>query len=763
MSEEFSVVGKRLPRPEAVEKSTGAARYTVDLRLPGMLIGKVLRSPYPHAKIVGIDKSKAEKLPGVEAVLTFEDVPKRKYNMAMDDLLIRDREARAKRVKDDQYVLTDKARYVGDPVAAIAAINESIAEEALGLIEVAYERLQAVFDPVEAMKPGAPGIHDYPEGNHIWRHPFPTPEGDVEKGFQEADHIIEETFRTSRQKHCVLEPVTCVANFEPNGKLTIWSPGQNAYPERRKIAEIFDIPEGMIRWISPHIGGAFGSGTSLRAEPICIALSMKTGRPVKLEFTREEQFMGTETRHPFTHSVKMGVKRDGSITALQVSFTMDAGAYFSHSGEVAGASLGHTMALYRSPSTAGWGDIVYTNLPVSGAFRGFGNPQGMWAMEQAVDMAAEKIGMDPMAFRLKNHMRTGDRTWIASIPIENSEMGKCIELGAERIGWKDKRGRKQTGVKRRGVGMAIMMHSSGDYPILLEHSNALIKLNEDGSANLVVSPGELGQNIIGALSQIAAEGLGLRYEDIHVVWGDTNATVFDVGSHASRTCYVTGNAVKRAAEEAKGQIIERAAKMMEASAEDLVVKEGRIFVKGSPSRGITVREVAEDTIYNYRGEACQITAKCSFEPGQSPVPEAVFAEVEVDTETGETKLLKMVLAHDIGRSINPMTVEGQLEGGMAQGIGYGLMEDYIVDDTGVLVSDNFTSYKIPSSLDFPESEIILVEQPVASGPFGAKSAGESPVNAIAPAIANAIYDAVGVRIKDQPITPERLLKALKTM
>ena len=216
MSEEFSVVGKRLPRPEAVEKSTGAARYTVDLRLPGMLMGKVLRSPYPHAKIVGIDKSKAEKLPGVEAVLTFEDVPKRKYNMAMDDLLIRDREARAKRVKDDQYVLTDKARYVGDPVAAVAAINESIAEEALGLIEVAYDRLQAVFDPVEAIKPGAPGIHDYPEGNHIWRHPFPTPEGDVEKGFQEADHIIEETFRTSRQKHCVLEPVTCVANFEPN-------------------------------------------------------------------------------------------------------------------------------------------------------------------------------------------------------------------------------------------------------------------------------------------------------------------------------------------------------------------------------------------------------------------------------------------------------------------------------------------------------------------------------------------------------------------
>jgi xanthine dehydrogenase molybdenum-binding subunit len=310
--------------------------------------------------------------------------------------------------------------------------------------------------------------------------------------------------------------------------------------------------------------------------------------------------------------------------------------------------------------------------------------------------------------------------------------------------------------------MAIMMHSSGDYPILLEHSNALIKLNEDGSANLVVSPGELGQNIIGALSQIAAEGIGLRYEDIHVIWGDTDATLFDVGSHASRTCYVTGNAVKRAAGEVKKQIIDRAAGMMEARIEDLEVRGGRVFVKGSPSNGITVREIAQDAIYNYKGGASQIIGKCSFEAGQSPVPEAVFAEVEVDIETGEVGLKKMVLAHDIGRSINPMTVEGQLEGGMAQGIGYGLTEDYIVNsETGVLETNNFISYKIPTALDMPEIEIILVEQPVASGPYGAKSAGESPMNAIAPAIANAIYDAAGVRIKDLPITPEKVLKALK--
>jgi len=307
-----------------------------------------------------------------------------------------------------------------------------------------------------------------------------------------------------------------------------------------------------------------------------------------------------------------------------------------------------------------------------------------------------------------------------------------------------------------------MMHSSGDYPILLEHSNALIRLNEDGSATLVVSPGELGQNIIGTLSQIAAEGLGIRYEDIHVVWGDTDVTVFDVGSHASRTCYVAGNAVKRASEEAKKQIINRAAKLMEAHADDLEIRKGWVYVKGSPSKGITVREVARDAIYNFRDDVSQITGSCSWEAGQSPVPEAVFADVEVDTETGDVKLLKMVLAHDIGRAINPMTVEGQLEGGMVQGIGYGLTEDYIVNgNTGVLATDNFTSYKIPSALDLPEIEVILVEQPVASGPYGAKSAGESPMNAIAPAIANALYDAVGIRVRDLPITPEKVLEALK--
>ncbi len=755
------MVGKRLPRLAAGAMATGAAKYTTDIKLPGMLIGKVLRSPYPHARILKIDKSKAEKLPGVETVISFEDVPKKPFNMSMQDLMSPDPVAAG--LKRDQYIFNDKARYFGDAVVAVAAITESIAEEALELIEVEYEKLPAVFDPVEAMKPGAPAIHDFARDNIVWHQPFPAPIGDVEKGFQEADYIVEETFRTSRQKHCQLEPSACVASFDTNGRLTVWSPGQDAFCDRAKVADIFDIPEGMIRWLTPHVGGAFGNGSSVRAEPICITLAEKTGKPVKLEYTREEEFITTETRHQFIQAVKMGVKKDGTITALQAKLIANAGAYFARSNAVTVVSMGHIVGLYRCLNQAAEANIVYTNVVAAGAFRGYGNPQAMWVLEQLVDMACEKIGMDPLEFRLKNHVRTGD-PGVGGLPIENCALDDCIKAGAERIGWKEKRGRKKEGVvKRRGVGMAIMMHVSGTHPHNLEHSNAFIKLNEDGSANLAVSACDMGQNILGTLAQIAAEELGLSAEDIHIVSGDTDTTMFDAGQHASRSLYVIGNAVQRAAAEAKGQLLERAAKNLEVSADELEVKLGRVYVKAALGKGVSVAEVVRDAIYNYQGECLNISGKCSWEPGQSPQYNAIFTEVEVDAETGEVKLLKLVVVQDSGQVINPTIVEGQLEGGIMQGIGYGLTEDFVINkDTGVLESDNFTTYKIPSALDTPDIEVILVEQPVPSGPFGAKGVGEAGINAVAPAIANAIYDAVGVRIKELPITPEKVLKGLES-
>ncbi len=760
MTKELSVVGKRLPRPDAPAKATGGARYTVDIKLTGMLVGKVLRSPYPHANILKIDKSEAEKLPGVEAVITVEDVPKKRFNSYLSDLLVAD--ATVKGDKQDEHVLSDKARYVGDAIAAVAAVNEEKAEDALKLIKVEYEELPAVFNPVEAMRPEAPKIHDFDEGNVIHKS-YPLYQGDMEKGFQEADYVVEATFQTTKQKHCPMEPSACVASFDASGRVTIWSGCQMPHIGRRKIADIFDIPEGKIRWLTPPASGGFGSASSVRAEPICVALAQKSGKPVKLEYTREEEFVATISRQPVAQAGKIGVKKDGTITALQTKLILNGGAYFSHSRSSAMVSMNMFFALYRCPNIAAEADIVYTNSPVAGEMRGYGNPQAMFVLEQLVDMVAEKLRMDPVEFRLKNYKGVGEPSWMPTIPITSCALEECLELGAEKIGWKEKRARKKEGMVRRGVGVAINAHVSGAAPLLLEHSSVFIKLNEDGSANLVVGVGETGQGILGGLAQIAAEELGLRYEDIHVVAGDTDITMFDVGSHASRSAYVTGNAVLLAAREAKERLLKRAAKMLELSPDELDVRESQVYIKAAPKKGLSVAEIARDAIYNFRQDCLQISGTSSFEPKGSPPPfQAVFAEVEVDTETGEVRVLKIVIAHDIGRAINPATVEGQLEGGVMQGIGYTLIEDFIVDTgTGVTITDNFTTYKIPAALDAPEIEIILVEKPDPTGPFGAKSVGETAMISIAPAIANAIYDAVGVRITELPITPEKVLTALR--
>jgi xanthine dehydrogenase molybdenum-binding subunit len=384
-------------------------------------------------------------------------------------------------------------------------------------------------------------------------------------------------------------------------------------------------------------------------------------------------------------------------------------------------------------------------------------------LEQLIDKAAEKIGIDPIELRLKNVKKAGDPAG-SGLPMETCTLEECMKLGSEKIGWKEKRSKKKAeGAKRHGTGMAIMMDVTGAHPFNTQHRNAYIKLNEDGSANLIVSGADLGQNLIGTMAQIAAETLGVRYEDIHVVTGDTDSTMFDTGQHASGGCYQIGHAVMIAAEEAKKQLVERAAKKLEVAADELEVKERRIYVKSDPRKGMSVGEVAKEAIYNFEGDHLNISAKGSFSPSKNPPPfAAVFAEVEVDTETGEVEVLKITYVNDSGRAINPTTVEGQLEGGIAQSVGYYLTEDYFINrETGVLESDNFNTYKIPSTLDMPETEVILYEEPVPSGPFGAKGVGQCTMIAVTPAIANAIYDAVGVHVTDMPATPERILSALK--
>lgn len=761
MTWECSIVGKRVPRPDAPAKTMGTAEYTADVKLAGMLAGRMLRSPYPHAKIVKIDTTRAKQLPGVKTVITFADLPKVPYNRssmaeAFPPPIL------AMEVQDE-YILSDKARYVGDWIAAVAAVDMYTAERALELIDVEYEVLPAVYDPFEAMKPGAPVIHEGKEDNIAGVLQYPFNCGDVEKGFNEADFIVEGSFSTSIQKMCQLEPDASVAAWDSAGRVTVWSPNENPHLAKRLFAKIFNLPDGKVRWITPAVGGGFGGRLSFGVEMVCAALAKAAGRPVKVECTREEDFMSHDSRTAQYQTMKIGVKKDGSITTIDHRVVSDSGAYYSHSGSTTGVNFIHTLGLMRCPNLFGEAKIVYTNTPVGGGARGYGNPEGAFIFQQLIDEAAEKIGMDPLELRLKNARGVGEPScWVPS-PLESCNLEQCIRLGAERVGWREKRGQKKEGTVRRGLGMSIMTHATGAGGFLLEHSNAVIKLNEDGSANLAVAPCEMGQGILGALSQIAAEALGLRYEDIHIITGDTDTTLFDIGSHASRSVYVIGNAVVAAAQDIKRQVLELAAKKMALQPDELDIKDGRVFAKGDPEKNISVGEIAMDAIYNFELAGKHISAVGTFQSNNwCPNFQAGFAEVEVNTETGVVKVIKYVVAHDIGKAINPLSVEGQLEGGTVQGIGFALYEDFAVDPvTGKTITDSFASYKIPSILDIPEIDVILVEEEVPSGPFGAKGVGESGLVNVAPAIANAIYDAVGVRIHSLPMTPEKVLKALQ--
>jgi xanthine dehydrogenase molybdenum-binding subunit len=759
VSQEFSAVGKRIAQRDGPAKATGAAQYAGDMEMPGMLIGKVLRSPHPHARVKRVDKSEAERLPGVEIVLAPEDIALwNGYDRGFKDIPMMPggyvQEA-------SEHILTDRARHFGDAVAAVAAVNDHVAEEALDLIKVDYEVLPFVLDPEEAMKPGAPRVQDSAERN-VGRHMhYPLKEGDVEKGFAESDCLVEGTFQTTKQAHCTMETAAAVAYLDPGGRLKIWSQCQLAHLARRELAHIFNMPVARVEMLNPCVGGSFGQRSSICAEQICAALALKTGKPVKLVFSREEAFTALETRSAYKYDLKMGFKKDGTLHAMKIYMLGHAGGYLARAPMSSVIAMVLGMGHYRCPNRAGEADMVLTHTAMGGACRGFGNEVIIWGIEQLMDEAAEKLGMDPMEIRLKNMKEAGDTANMGLI-LESSYLKDCIEQGAETIGWHEKRKERKKGKIRRGVGMATMTHCSGATPFYLEHSSAFLKFNEDGSASLIVHPGAAGTGIWGSLAQIAAEELGIGVEDINIVTGDTDITMFEMGSHASRSTYVIGNAVLHAARQAKTQILERAAKLLGAEPEALEIREKRVYVKTAPEKSLTIAQICHNAIFNFEEDCLTLSGKCSWESKwNSPPLTAYFAEVEVDIETGRVRLLQLVCAVDCGRAINPMTVEGQMEGGAQQGIGYGLTENYIINkDTGVVETDNFDTYKMPGVLDMPETKIIIIDKPDPVGPFGAKGVGEPGMVGVAPAIANAVYDATGVRIRDLPITPEKILKGL---
>lgn len=763
---EYSVIGKRLPRVDGIEKATGSGKFATDVKLPGMLYGKILRSPYAHARITRIDASLAERLSGVKAVITAldPDVPRHIHGMPEPTYV------------PDEYIFDSRVKFVGDGVAAVAAVSEDIAEEALELMEVEYEPLPAVFDPEEAMKAEAPVIHECMDNNiakeiHINY-------GDVEEGFRQSDLIVEGRYTTTAQQHCPIEPHVCVASVDPNGKATVWVSTQGAFTHRMPIAGALGWPVNRVRMINPgHVGGGFGSKQDVyQQEPLAILLSMKSGRPVRMEHTREEEFASNRTRHPFVVYLKTGVKKDGTLLARYARAIVKLGAFANQGPGVMGYGAVSFASLYRTPHVRVDGYAVYTNAQMGGAYRGYGNPQMTFALESQMDEIAAKLGMDPLEFRLKNIVQTGDLTAVGW-KIASCGLGECLEKAAERADWRHKRAEAGEGIsKKRGIGLACMVHGSGYKAIVpADISGAIIKAHDDGSFSLLVGASDGGTGAYTILAMIAAEELGVRLDDITVVPPDTDVSPVDLGSYASRVTQVTGHATKLAAADMKNQLFRVAAEMLEAAPEDLEAKDRQIRVKGSPERFVSFADVTGRGHYGPNGDI--FIAKAGYDPPEADfkdpetgygnmAPSYLFAaqvaEVEVDTETGQVEVLKMVAAHDVGKAINPMQVEGQIEGALHHGIGYGLTEEVVSDKTtGRVLNPNFLDYKILSALDMPKVETIIVEPIDPNGPFGAKGCGEPGLVPTAPALANAVYNAVGVRINDLPLTPEKILKALK--
>jgi len=775
-----TVVGSNVLRPDAFEKVVGGRGYTVNVSLPGMLYGKMLRSFYPHARIRNVDASEAMRLPGVKAVLTPADVPSKGFSpiyiKAVD----------SPTVIPHVRVLDEIVRYAGQPVAVVAATRPEIAEAALQLIDVDYEELPAVFDPEEAMRDGAPQLHADLK-NNICLQPL-IEEGDLEAGFAAADHIFENTYQTHRVHTCHMEPWICIADADPNGRLTVHCSTQHIFGLREKLAYVLDIPESRVTVIKPpYIGGGFGAKNEIGdVEPLAALLSIKTGRPVRVENTREEDFV-TNARSAMKIHLKTGVSKDGLFTARLIRATVDCGAYSTYGPEalMICAVIGG-YSCYRCSNRRFEGLAVLTNNMRVGAYRGIGGVQGCFAGESQIDEICESLGFDPIEFRAKNAHQQGDNNPLTEMfapgrfKLDSYRFEDCMRLGAERSGFaKRKPAASDTGTKRRGIGFAtqpVWVSGCVAFPDIFEQSGAIIKLNPDGTAALSGPTIDLGAGQITVLCQIAAEALGLPAEAVRMNYHvNTDNVPFEPPTHASRATYSAGNAVKIAATEARKRLLEVASGMLEANAADLDVLDGKVFVKGSPETAISVAEVARYTesaflqltpdgpILGSLEAKGTIMGTSSAAPPSNPVPPcAMFVEVEVDTDTGRVDVLRVVYAHDLGKAVNPLAAEGQVEGGIVQGIGFTLMEHLQFDhETGACLTGSFMDYKIPTAVEMPTKiETIFVESNEPTGPYGAKGLGEQPLIVPAPAIANAVYNAIGVRIRELPITPERILAGL---
>jgi len=758
-------VGKSVPRVDGLEKVTGGAIYSVDVVLPGMLYGAVLRSPVAHGRMVRVDVAEAWKVAGVRAVVTGQDFPHTFGNM----------------IKDQPFLALDRVRYVGEPVVAVAAETELAAQEAVGKVRVEYEKLPAVFDPREAVAKSAPLIHEHlEEYSHLPRFEIVPGTnicvirtyslGDIEKGLAEADEIFEDEYHAHAVAHTPMEPHAAVAQyFPPAEEFTLWSSTDRPHTMAKELAAALGTSLNKVRFISTYTGGGFGGKGTMVAEGIAVALARFTkGRPVKVVLSREEELTASQTRVGAYLQLTTGVKRDGTITARKAEMIWDSGAYASWAPEVAFRGAMQIIGPYRVPNLEIRSRLVYTNKEISGPYRGFGTTQVTWACEVHTDGIAEKLGIDPLEIRLKNGYVEGD-SYINGQILRGVGMTETLQRASREIGWGEAKPSPR-GSKRRGKGIAVTIKPTATPT----ESYCFIKVSDDGSVAILSSAVEVGCGQKTVLAQMAADTIGVPLASISVPQSDTHVTPYDLGVCSSRTTYHMGNAVRMAGMEVRKKILKFAGEILEADPESLNLSEGKIFQKGAQEASLSLKELLAKKIGGRGGPI--LVGEGHYTPIGSPLLAALpgregmssifwmfathAAEVEVDTDTGMVKVLRVAAAHDVGKAIHPVMCEQQIEGSVIMGLSNTLFEEFKMEN-GRILNDSLADYKVASTMDTPEIVSIIVETEHPEAPFGAKGVGEPAAAPTAPAIANAIFDAIGVRFKELPITPEKVLSALR--
>ncbi len=739
--ERIKTIGARIPRIDSMDKVLGKAVYSGDIKLPGMLCGKILKSPFPHARIKSIDISKAKRVAGVKAVVTADDIDRKRIGVIMED---------------EPILAIGKVRYVGERIAAVAAVDEDAAQEALSLIKVEYEHLKPVFDSLEAIEAGAPLVHDdlFAEGKaqnmgiegNICSS-MEVPVGDLEQGLKESDYIFEDTFRTGMVHQGYIEPHVTVADFDFSGKLSVWTGTQGFSLVQKLLAKMFRISLSKVKVFPTEVGGAFGGKIFLLLEPIAVLLSKVSGKPVKIAMTTEEELTTLgRPRYSSVIKLKTGVKKDGTITAKHARLYYDLGAFAGFGPILVFANAMNACGPYRVPNAKLEGYCIYTNKLYGTCFRAPGAPQMNFAVESQMDMIAKELAIDPIELRLKNGVREGDFLPSGS-SVSDSFFLEIVKKAGEAIGFNEPR------KKNCGKGIAACIWSNRP-----EESYVHIKLNEDSTISVFTGISDLtGTRTV--LKQIVAEELNIDPDMISVMVPDTTEAPLTPATTGSGATYNTGFAAKSASGEFKNILFEAASEILQVPKENLDITDGKIFIKGNEEKATKLKDIYKH--YQDKGKGPLIAKNISQTEHQFPLLGTQAAEVEVDTETGRIEVKRLIAVHDVGRIINPLTIEGQIEGAVSQGLGFALSEEVKINNGKVLVN-NFSDYGIPTSLDVPNIETIVLENPLKeSSNYGVKGIGEPPTVPTAAAVANAVYDAIGVRMKELPMTPERVLKAIK--